>query len=560
MTFDIRSEGLWTRYAIQMRWAIIVGAALLMSDMFRSPLALTGLTFWAATNVALVLMLNLRSAKEEQTSRLAQALRFADGLAITGLGFVGGLHDQRLWLLGVPVLLSDAMASRGRVRVFALAGAMIAIQVAVELAAKSTPMQALPSVGTLAASAVIGVVLSGFRMREDRLAMRDRRLATVLECGAAFGVTRELRATILHTLKAAVSETGASCGYVMLSEIEGLGPLLTETAYSPDGEFQFPETLDYGFGLSGYVAKMGQPIAVSDESEEHKGFDGVTSGVHSAISVPLVTRGSGSAGKAAEEQVLGVLTLLCTRKYHTFTSEDMDLLRTLGSLIAVAVSNSRLEERQHSTFVRTMESLATALEARDEYTQGHSQRVCEVSMMLGEKMGFSSEAIEELRIGTVLHDIGKIGVPDGILNKRGRLTAEEFQVMKQHPVIGYEICKPLMLSEGVLMIIRNHHEKLDGSGYPDGLKGGELPLSLRIVCVADAFDAMSSTRPYRKVMAIREVLAELSRGAGTQFDSVVVEALKELIVAERLRALYHRNWAEADFLQVESPDEERKAA
>ena len=220
----------------------------------------------------------------------------------------------------------------------------------------------------------------------------------------------------------------------------------------------------------------------------------------------------------------------------------MELLRSLGSLISVAVSNARMEERRRTTFLLTLESLATALEARDEYTRGHSQRVCEVSLMIGEMLGLGPDAIEELRVGTILHDIGKIGVPDSILNKRARLTDEEFAIMKSHPVIGYEICRPLMLSEGVLMIIRNHHEKLDGSGYPDGLKGGELPLSLRIVCAADAFDAMSSMRPYRSVMDQATVLAELSRGAGTQFDPVVVETLKELMVSDRLNEIYRQHW------------------
>jgi HD-GYP domain-containing protein (c-di-GMP phosphodiesterase class II) len=157
-------------------------------------------------------------------------------------------------------------------------------------------------------------------------------------------------------------------------------------------------------------------------------------------------------------------------------------------------------------------------------------------------MGFGAEAMEELRIGTTLHDIGKIGVPDAILNKAAKLTDEEFDLMKAHPVIGYEICRPLMLSEGVLMLIRNHHEKLDGSGYPDGLKGGELPLSLRVICVSDAFDAMSSRRPYRNVMDINKVISELSRGAGIQFDPVVVEILKDLLQDGSLNPIYLSQW------------------
>ena len=224
----------------------------------------------------------------------------------------------------------------------------------------------------------------------------------------------------------------------------------------------------------------------------------------------------------------------------------MDLLRALGSLMAVTVSNARMEERQRTTFLRTLQSLATALEARDEYTRGHSHRVSEVSLLLGRRLGFSGEALEELRVGTILHDIGKIGVPDEILNKRGRLTDEEFVIMKTHPVKGYEICCPLMLSEGVLMIVRNHHERLDGSGYPDGLKGGELPLSLRIVCVADAYDAMSSKRPYRGVMEASMVLAELSKCAGTQFDPVVVETLKDLMDTQEMHDLYALYWQERD--------------
>lgn len=550
MRFDIRSQGLWIRSGIQIRWAIIFGAALMTFDLWKNPLIAGAIGLFALSNIGLLLYLKAKAADEETVANTVGYVRFFDGIAVISLGFLPALHNERIWLLGIPVLIVEAMSNRNRPRVAAMAGAMILVQLGVESVGRFQISDAVLPIGVLGGSAALGLVLASFKEREDRLTSRDHRLGTVLDCGTALAATRDLKATIVHTLKAAVGETGASCGYVMLLDDEGKGPLVTEAAYSVEGEFDFPETLDVGFGLSGYVAKMGQPIAVSDESEEHQGYDGVTAGVHSAISVPLVSRGGYSVGKASEEQVLGTLTLLSTHKRQTFSGDDIDLLRTLSSLISVAVSNARMEERQQSTFVRTMESLATALEARDEYTQGHSQRVCEVSLMLGEKMGFSQEAMEELRIGTVLHDIGKIGVPDSILNKRARLTDEEFVVMKQHPVIGFEICKPLMLSEGVLMIIRNHHEKLDGSGYPDGLKGGELPLSLRIVCLADAFDAMSSTRPYRGVMSLSSVLSEISRGAGTQFDPVVVEALKELLTHDRMRELYAKNLVEEGEVQA----------
>ncbi len=534
----------WESLGIWMRWALLGASAIMLAEKFQTTAGIAAFGLLAASNVFGMSVLRAR----QDSSRgmpIGTLLRFGDGVFLTALSFVPELRNENLWLLGVPGLVFEALATRRMANVAGLAGVMMLVQGSADIALHRGASALGLSIGIIASGAVTAALLAYFKAREDLLIARDRRLATVLDCGGAFAASRDLTATMLHTLKAAVTETGGTCGYVMLLEDESEGPLTTEVAYSEAGEFEFPKTLDIGFGLSGYVAKMGQPITVSDQAAEHRGFDGVTAGVHSAISVPLLTRTGAAAGKAGEDQILGVFTILNTRPRTGFDSDDVDLCRTLASLIAVAVANARMEERQHFTFVRTLESLATALEARDEYTQGHSQRVCEVSLMLGEKLGFGLDALEELRVGTVLHDIGKIGVPDAILNKRGKLTDEEFEVMKSHPVIGYEICRPLLLSEGVLMIIRNHHEKLDGTGYPDGLKGGELPLSLRIVCVADAFDAMSSSRPYRDVMSQDAVLSELSRGAGVQFDPVVVECLKGLLQTDRMRELYRGHWTES---------------
>jgi putative nucleotidyltransferase with HDIG domain len=416
-----------------------------------------------------------------------------------------------------------------------------------------SPLTLILPLAILTFSSLFGIALAAYQSREINLNQRDRRLTAVLAVGGGLSDIPDLRQMMLHTLKAAVDETRATCGYIMLLSEDDRTELITEVAYAQDGEFEFPERIEVGSGLSGYVAKMAQPITLAVETDGNEDFDGVNTGVRSAAAVPLISRGYQRASQAPGETVMGVLTLLDTNDSQAFDDAEMELLRTFSSLIAVSVTNARMEERRRATFLRTLESLATALEARDEYTRGHSQRVCEVSLMIGERMGLGVDALEELRVGTILHDIGKIGVPDAILNKRARLTDDEFVVMKSHPVIGYEICRPLMLSEGVLMIIRNHHEKLDGSGYPDSIKGGELPLSLRIVCVADAFDAMSSRRPYRGVMEMGTVLAELGKGAGTQFDPVVVEVLKELLNSERIHQLYKQFW-------TVSPTEQGQAA
>jgi putative nucleotidyltransferase with HDIG domain len=535
------------------RWALLLAGALLLLDHIQNPLVIGALVFLAATNLVGLKMVSSDTLYERVGRPLMVALRYLDAVVVAGISATSGFMGDKLWLLLVPMLIAHAVVMRNRNQVLLMGAVVTGIYTSISLVSGgSVAALALP-LCAIGVGVVFGIGLGSAQSREERLAARDKRLASVLECGTALAGNPDLRSTILHTLKAAIIETKASCGYVMLIDDEARDQLLTEVAYHAEGSFDFPEQIGMGMGMSGYVAKMGQAVSISSKGDDHNEFDGVTAGVRSAACVPLVTRGFSGGGSSNAEQVLGVMTLLDLTNSDAFKDEDMELLRTLGALIAVAVSNARMEERRRTTFLRTMESLATALEARDVYTRGHSQRVCELSMMIGERMGLGAEALEELRIGTILHDIGKIGVPDEILNKRARLTDEEFEVMKSHPVIGYEICKPLMLSEGVLMIIRNHHEKLDGSGYPDGLKGGELPLSLRIVCAADAFDAMSSRRPYRGVMEISTVLAEMSRCAGVQFDPVVVENLKELLATDRMQDLYRQYWETRD--QLAPPEE-----
>lgn len=532
-------------YALKVRWALIAAAGLLLGERILDPAVLALLLFLVGGNLYALSMAKDVSTFEARGARVTAGLRVMDALLVTGSSSLfPATHN--LWALTVPILVAQAIATRSSGKVFALAGLMAAVQLGSSLLFAQPQLPA--ALSAIGGGAGLALVLAWFQTRDEILAARNSRLSTVLACGSALGSNSNLNQTVVQTLRSAVLETGASCGYVMLLAEDDRDVLVTEAAYSASGSFPFPEKMAVGDGLSGYVARMGQPIAVSSEDGGEQELDGSTADVKAAVSVPLVTRGFG-ASQSSSDQVLGVLTLLDLKAVEAFTSEDMELLQALCSLLAVAVSNARMEERRRYTFLRTLESLATALEARDEYTRGHSQRVCEVSLMIGERMGLGHEALEELRVGTILHDIGKIGVPDAILNKRGRLSDQEFDVMRQHPVIGYEICRPLMLSEGVLMIIRNHHEKLDGTGYPDGLKGGELPLSLRIVCVADAFDAMSSRRPYRSVMDPAHVQAELSRGAGTQFDPLVVETLRELLSSDRLQNLYRSFWepeAESD--------------
>jgi len=167
--------------------------------------------------------------------------------------------------------------------------------------------------------------------------------------------------------------------------------------------------------------------------------------------------------------------------------------------------------------------LAGAIDAKDPYTRGHSDRVRRMSMRIGMKMGFSDEKLENLVFGALLHDIGKIGIRDEVLQKKGQLTPEEYQYVQQHPLIGAKIVEGIDFFKDKIPLIRSHHEHFDGSGYPDGLIGAVIPLEARIIAVADSFDAMTSLRPHRRALPVQEVVDEMEKGKGSQFDPNIVE-------------------------------------
>jgi len=166
-------------------------------------------------------------------------------------------------------------------------------------------------------------------------------------------------------------------------------------------------------------------------------------------------------------------------------------------------------------------TMAASIDARDRYTSGHSQRVAHWGREIAKEIGLPKNKIDEVYFGGILHDIGKIGIEDEILNKKGKLTPEEYDKIKQHTVIGYEIILQAGMFNELLPAIRSHHERIDGRGYPDGLVGDEIPLMAKILAVSDAFDAMVADRPYRKGLPVEEALQEIKRGAGTQFDPVL---------------------------------------
>ncbi len=208
-------------------------------------------------------------------------------------------------------------------------------------------------------------------------------------------------------------------------------------------------------------------------------------------------------------------------------------IRKVESQLALANQNlkmrtSDLVEQQRSLFLSTVKSLVTAIDAKDEYTRHHSARVTEFTLKIAKSMDFSTKEMEDLELASLLHDIGKIAVPESILNKPGPLTDEEYAVIKEHPVRGEGILKPMVELKEISMVVRSHHEHYDGTGYPDGLKGLGIPLGARIMAVADAYDAITSERPYRKGASHWAAVKEITRCSGTHFDPNVVQHFLEI--------------------------------
>ena len=232
------------------------------------------------------------------------------------------------------------------------------------------------------------------------------------------------------------------------------------------------------------------------------------------------------------DKLLGVIQVSNKKGNASYRPEDLDLLKILGSQIAFVIQNADLFHNLQRAYIDTLSALTSAIDAKDSYTRGHSERVTDWAVRLARRLNLSNEDIERLKLGGLLHDIGKIGIHEGILNKPGRLTNEEFETIKSHPELGVKILGKVEFLEGVVPIIKHHHERFDGKGYPAGLKGEETSLLARIISVADTFDAMTTDRPYRKAMELEEALDEIKRCAGTQFDPELAQKFIEMIRQE----------------------------
>jgi putative nucleotidyltransferase with HDIG domain len=269
------------------------------------------------------------------------------------------------------------------------------------------------------------------------------------------------------------------------------------------------------------AARQGKPIYISDPDAA-----GLRKGniilrnfnVNSFIIAPLVVN----------ERVIGLLAADRLRSRKNVTPKDLEELSIFTNNIAETLHKAQLKEEIESSYLNTVKALVQAIEEKDAYTRGHSERVSQISVKLGKRMGLPARELEYLRLGCLLHDVGKIGISESIVCKSEELTTEEYAIIKQHPIKGEEIVRPIGFMQDHLYLIRNHHECYDGSGYPDGMIGEEIPLGAQIISVADAYDAITSTRPYRMGLSPEEALSRIMLFSGIQFAPRVVQVFKEL--------------------------------
>ena len=227
---------------------------------------------------------------------------------------------------------------------------------------------------------------------------------------------------------------------------------------------------------------------------------------------------------AMQNDLHGVL-LVSNKREGPFDDDDTELLLGIGKHAGIALENQRLHAALAESYLSTIAVLADAIEVKDAYTRGHCEGVASVAVRVAEHLGWKGEALEHMRYAALLHDVGKIGIPDGILLKPSRLLPEEFTVIQRHVTIGNDLVCRVPMLQHISPYVLHHHERYDGGGYPNGLSGEEIPMGARIVGAVDALDAMTTPRPYREQVSAAEAAAELRRCAGTQFDPNVVESV-----------------------------------
>lgn len=352
---------------------------------------------------------------------------------------------------------------------------------------------------------------------------RIERLEHLIKLTRHINSTLELNSLLDNMLQISTDMLNAEAGSILLLD-EDKNELIFAAATGEKKDKLKDIRVPVGEGIAGWVARENKSVLVVDAQNDPRFFrkvDQKTSfKTRSIIAVPLVTK----------DKLIGVVEVLNKKDNQCFNEEDKSLLEAFANQAAVAIENAKLYENLNNMFLNTVKSLAAAIETKDIYTRGHSERVTKYSELIARELGLEEKEINDLRLASLLHDIGKIGIDEKILRKPSKLTDIEFQEIKKHPIYAANILESIPQMKDIIPAIKHHHERYDGQGYPDGLKDDDIPFFARIISIADAFDAMSSSRPYREALPLDVCLQEIKICAGTQFDpeisNIAIKVLK----------------------------------
>ena len=347
-----------------------------------------------------------------------------------------------------------------------------------------------------------------------QLIRAQQRLAAVYSANQAFSSERHVGRLLSRILEQAFNLLPVSNGAILLRD-QKTGKLVMEAERSKNPE---QGRVAVSSTIVDRAAQRGEALITMDAAGDER-FDGGMSiaqqNIASAMCAPLVYR----------EEVLGVLYVDARGRTHAYQSDDLQLLVALAGPAGTAIKNAQYVGWLEQSYRDTLTALANAIELRDHYTVGHTWRVTNFAQRVASALGWSEERLAKVEMGGLLHDVGKIAVPDAILGKQGPLNEEEYEAMKIHPERGARLLRDISFLEPIVPFCLYHHERFDGRGYPFGLAGEKIPEEGRLIAVADAFDAMTSDRPYRRGMDPDEALRRIEQGSGSQFDPQYAAAL-----------------------------------
>ncbi len=343
-----------------------------------------------------------------------------------------------------------------------------------------------------------------------------KQFTTLAEVGTLLNSTLDQNVVRKMAMEAITRLMHAEVGSLLLMDDENK-ELYFEVALGDKGERVKEIRLKIGEGIAGWVAEHGKSLLLQDVRKDPRFYKSADQ------KTEFVTRDMVCVPVKVKDKVIGVLQAI-NRAEGVFTEDDVELFQLFSNQVAIALDNARLYEEIRETFFATAEALAEAIEKRDPYTGGHTKRVVNYCLVAAKYMNLTPEELEILKLSAILHDVGKIGVEDRILRKPGNLDDEEAKIMKMHPLLGAEIMRHIRQLKDLIPGMLHHHERPDGKGYPEGLKGMDIPIVARIISAADTYDAMTTNRPYRKGLSHQTAIDEIKKEAGAQFDKEVAEA------------------------------------